>query len=331
MDKKQYIPIVAAIVAVIVVAAAAVYVLNNDDDQKDTYYFYISSDKSIGGWHSAQGNDAADAFANAMKADNIEYEINDYGYLAKIGDQAGSWYSAMYLYGNTSKLAAEASVKYPVQSYDSYYSSNGWVTINGYTDDSRSGDKLWEMNGYIFFFSMYDSTTYAHADPTTDTKWMNAGPFESNKSFVGSDETYYFYIDAGDLTGWYSAKGKDAADAFANAMKAKNIAIEFNKSGYLSKIGDQAGSWYSAMYLYGSMSKLAAEASVKYPVQSYSAYHASNGWITISGYDDSDRSGDKLWEMNGNVFFFSMYDSTTYTHSDPTTATAWSTTGPFAA
>ncbi len=334
MSNKQYLPIVVAIIAVLVVAAAVVCVThkdnNNSGGDNETYYFYFStSDSTVGGWHSATGKDAADAFANAMKADNIEYELNDMGYLSKVGDLVGFWYSAMYLYGNTSKSAAEGSIQYPVTSYGSYYASNGWVTINGYDDSSRAGDKLWEMNGNVFFFSMYGAKS-EHADPTTDTNWMTTGPFKTTISFKNSGETYNFYISCGSITGWYSATGKDSADAFANAMKAAGLDYEINQYGYLSKIGDYDGLWYSAMYLYGNTSSLAAQASVKYPIKDGETYYASNGWMNIFGYDDKSRTGDKLWEMNGNVFFFSLYDSAPpYDHADPTTDTRWTISGPF--
>ncbi len=335
MSNKQYLPIVVAIIAVLVVAAAVACVIhkdkNNSGGDDETYYYYISStDTSISGWHSATGKDAADAFANAMKADNIVYEFNDWGYLSKIGDQAGSWYSAMYLYGNTSKTAADNSILYPVtDSYGSYYASNGWRTIYGYDDSSRTGDKLWEMNGNVFFFSLYDPTTYAHTNPTTDTKWMGVGPFESTKILKGYNEEYHFYISCGGITGWYSATGKDSADAFANAMKTAGLDYTINQYGYLSKIGDYDGTWYSAMYNYGNTSKVAAENSILSSINGSYGYYAANGWMTINGYDDSSRAGDKLWQMNANVFFFSMYNMDDYSHPDPATDTRWMISGPF--
>ncbi len=335
MSNKQYLPIVVAIIAVLVVAAAVVCVThkdNNGGSDDETYYYYISStDASISGWHSATGKDAADAFANAMKADNIAYEFNDWGYLSKLGDQAGSWYSAMYLYNNTSKLAAEGSLEQVItDSSGSYYASNGWRTICGYDDSSRAGDKLWEMNGNVFFFSLYDPTTYAHTNPTTDKEWMGTGPFKNTISFNKSGEEYHFYISCGGITGWYSATGKDSADAFANAMKAAGLDYEINQYGYIGKIGDYEGFWYSAMYNYGNTSKLAAESSILYTVDSTYAYYAANGWITICGYEDSSRAGDKLWQMNSNVFFFSLYgQAPEYTHESPNTDTRWMISGPF--
>ncbi len=333
MSNKQYLPIVVAIIAVVVLAATIACVThkdNNGGDDGETYYFYISTDASTSGWHSATGKDAADAFAKAMNDDDIAYEFNEYGYLFKIGDQTGSWYSARYLYNNTSKAAADGSIKYPVNDpYGSYYSSNGWKTVVGYDDSSRSGDKLWEMNGNVFFFSLYDPTTFEHTNPTTDTNWMSTGPFKSTISFNNGDEVYNFYISCGGITGWYSASGKDSADAFANAMKAADLDYKINEYGYLSKIGDYEGFWYSAMYNYGNTSKIAAEASTRYEIKdSYNSMFASNGWITICGYDDSSRAGDKLWEMNGNVFFFSLYDAT-YAHDSPLTDSRWMVSGPF--
>ncbi len=330
MEKNSMLIIAAVAVVAVVIGASAVVVLsgNNNSDNRDTYYFYLSTeDTSVAGWHSAKGTDAADGFANAMKSDNIKYEISQYGYVINIGENDASWFLAQYLYSNTSSEAAQASILYPIVSSGSFGGSNGWAQINGYDKTGYSGDKLCEIDAKIFFLTPYNSD-YSHAGPTTDQGWMTTGPFASTVTF-DKEEMYYFYISNEDtsIAGWHSAKGTDAAKAFDAAMKKDNIAYEVGSNGYLSGIGAVSGMWYTTLYIYADMTNEAAQGSIAYPVTEYGSFARANGWAAMNGYDAGE--GNKFWEFESNFIFLALYNSD-YSHADPTSDQGWMTTGPFA-
>ena len=330
MAKSNLLIIAAVAVVAVVIGASAVAVLSgNNGDNRDTYYFYLSSDDtSIQGWHSAQGDNAADGFANAMKKDNIKFEISQYGYVNAIGSVEGAWFIAQYLYNNTSSDAAENSILYPIDSYGSFGGANGWAQVNGYDKTGYTGDKLCEIDAKIFFMTPYNPD-YTHGGPDSDKGWMTTGPFASTVTF-NKEEMYYFYISSDDasIKGWHSAKGTDAAKAFEAAMKNDNIKFEVGSNGYLSGIGDVSGMWYTVLYIYSDMTKEAAQGSIAFPVDSYGSFARANGWAAMSGYDSAD-AGNKFSEFESNFIFLAPYNPD-YTHAGPVSDQSWMTTGPFA-
>ncbi len=154
-----------------------------------------------------------------------------------------------------------------------------------------------------------------------------------NNNDTNTDETYWFYLYLGDnhaKTGWYSASADNSTDAFKKAMDGANISYEVSSYGYIGNIDGETNTAYMAQYLYSSTSKEAAAASILVPVNdSYGYFAKSNGWNSIAGYDSESHSGqDKLWQFDANIFFISLYGTTTPTPVD--TYNMWSTSGPFA-
>ncbi len=166
--------------------------------------------------------------------------------------------------------------------------------------------------------------------------------FHCNENHGGSggnaDDTYWFYIDFGDngaKTKWYSATGSDAAAAFDKAMKDANMKYEINKNGYISSIGDTDGLWSMYSYLYKETTKNAADNSILYPLNDDMGLAKSNGWASCMGYDVTGDERFKAWEMDSEIFFFSIWVQESpekWSCPNPVTTSQWMTdpTGPFA-
>ncbi len=152
-----------------------------------------------------------------------------------------------------------------------------------------------------------------------------------------TNETYWFYIYFGDdavNTKWYSGTGPDSSEAFDAAMEKAGLDYTI-KNGYLSEIAGVEGSWSMYNYLYNEQTKSVAEKSILAPAyDSSGGLIKSNGWVQSAGYD-SEKGDLKTWELDSNVFFFSMWSqdaSGKWTCPTPVSTTLWiDTTGPFTA
>lgn len=179
MDNKIAVYAVVALLVGAVIGVGAGYVLFNssgDDSSAEesySFYLYFGDDDKRTKWYTADGTDATDAFDKAMKAANLSYEVSSIGYVGTI-DGEGSWYIAQYLYADTTKAAADASISGSIESYGTLRVSNGWASIAGY--NGIDGLKLCEINSNIFFMSIYQAD-YSAASPATCTGWMTTGPF----------------------------------------------------------------------------------------------------------------------------------------------------------
>ena len=153
----------------------------------------------------------------------------------------------------------------------------------------------------------------------------------NNNNDSNTDDTYWFYLYFGDNhtdTGWYSATAENSSVAFDKAMKDAGLEYD-GSSGYPSKIGETDSYWFMAHYLYTDTTADAASNSILGVVEnSWGSFALSNGWVASAGYDSGD--GLKLWEINANIFYFSVYNAD-YTFSSPVDSYGlWSVSGPFA-
>ena len=148
----------------------------------------------------------------------------------------------------------------------------------------------------------------------------------------GSDDTeYYFYLYFGENNtdnGWYSAEAKDTTSAFEKAMDKADFEYTVSNWGYVQSINkvDNGGGWYCAQYLYSNADSKAAEGSIGYATYDWGAMTYSNGWKSVSGYDDGE--GLKLSEFGSTIYFLTPYNAD-YSAAGPDTASGWKTTGPF--
>lgn len=152
---------------------------NNNSNTDDTYWFYLYfGDNAVNTkWYSATGANATDAFDKAMKNADLKYTISTYGYVGTIdGKGDNAWYTAQYLYKDTTSAAAQASILFPTESYGTLRVSNGWASVSGY--DGVSGLKLSEFGSTVYFMSMYEAD-YSAPSPASTLLWMSdsTGPF----------------------------------------------------------------------------------------------------------------------------------------------------------
>lgn len=189
-NKVMVYAVVALIVGAIVGVGIGYAVFHNDSkdspDSPDTpvstdetysFYLYFGDNDVKTKWYSAEGSDATVAFDKAMKDAGLEYEVSSYGYVGSIDGNTGNgggWYIAQYLYSDTTKAAANASIGYPTESYGCLKVSNGWVQVSGY--DGVEGLKLCEFCSNVYFMSPYNADWTA-ASPVSTTLWMTSGPF----------------------------------------------------------------------------------------------------------------------------------------------------------
>lgn len=179
MENKIAVYAVVALLVGAVIGVGAGYALfhsSGDDSsamESYSFYLYFGDDDQRTKWYTADGTDAADGFDKAMKAADMTYEVSSYGYIGAI-DGEGSWYIAQYLYAETTKAAADASILYPTESFGTLKVSNGWASVSGY--DGVEGLKLCEFNSNVYFMSIYQAD-YSAASPASTTGWMTTGPF----------------------------------------------------------------------------------------------------------------------------------------------------------
>lgn len=186
MDSKSTAFLAVALVVGLAIGAAAGFFLwgNNGDTGNDdeTYWFYLNfgegSEKN--GWYSGTGTSAAEGFDSAMVKAGMSYGINTNaqsytaGYLQSVDDvdNGAGWSIVGYLWNNYSSQAQTDSI---ITSGGSYFSgSNGWSLYSGF--GTGTDFKLGQSALTVFFMAVY-GTDYSVADPTTDTGWMNSGPF----------------------------------------------------------------------------------------------------------------------------------------------------------
>jgi hypothetical protein len=295
---------------------------------KDCYYFFINYGDSNPktGWYTATGKNIDDALAAAVKDKGITITYSKYGYPNFDG---GTWGVFSYSWDLCNSTAAEESIKSPNYGvYNDFIKSNGWDSFAGYGDNSAK--KMNQSGSNVFYFAKYEED-YSIKDPTQSKLWMTAtgSPFVKGVSFA-KEFTLYFYINYGDnnaKTGWYSAKGSNADDALAAAIKDKGITLSYSKYGYPNFDG---GTWGTFTYNWFDCNKATAEASVSAPNYGvYKDFIKSNGWDAFSGFGSDAK---KLYQSVSLVFYFAQYDES-YDLKDPTESQLWMTaTGsPFAA
>ncbi len=133
-----------------------------------------------------------------------------------------------------------------------------------------------------------------------------------NKS-SSDEETYYVYLYLGDnnpLTGWYSAKAKDANTGIEKAFEGKE-GIDF-KWAYGYPTANGASAIYE--YLWDDTSKAAADGS---------SDSFMNGWRQYAAYGD----GEKRMNISfSHIFFLSSYPADPpYTPPEPKDTVLWKT------
>ncbi len=322
-DKK--IMIAVAVVAVVVIIAVVAVVLmnngNNNNNNDSQFYFYINygDNNEKTGWYAATGTNTDDALAAAVKDKGITITYSKYGYP---NFDEGTWGVFSYLWDQCTSVTAEESVKSATYgSYNDFIKSNGWEAYSGYGDATKKMDQS-QCN--VFYFAKYDSADYSIVDPVECKLWANAtnSPFLKNENFA-VEMDIYFYINFGDnneKTGWYTAKGSNADDALAAAIKDKGITLSYSKYGYPNFDG---GTWGVFTYSWYYSDSVTATQSVSSPSYgSYGDFIKSNGWDSFSGYGSEEK---KLHQSMADIFYFSMYDPSDYSIKDPTESLLWQT------
>jgi hypothetical protein len=330
-DKKIMIAVVVVAVVVIVAIAAVVLMNNNNNNNNPQYdfYFYINygdnNDKT--GWYTATAPNTDDALAAAVKDKGITLSYSKYGYPNFDG---GTWGVYNYLWDQCTSVTATESISSPTYgAYGDFIKSNGWEAYSGFGNAEK---KLDQSMSCVFYFAQYDPTDYSIVDPVECKLWATAtnSPFVKTTNFA-AEMDIYFFINFGDnntKTGWYTAKGSNADDALASALKDKGITLSYSKYGYPNFDG---GTWGVFTYSWYETDSTTATESISHPnYGSYGDFICSNGWDSFSGYGTEAK---KLYQSNTNVFYFSMYDPSDYSIVDPTESSIWQTaTGsPFAA
>ena len=141
------------------------------------FYFFVNmgDNDARTQWYTAEGKDADEALATALKDSGITLGYSAYGYPNFDGQTGGTF---AYLWSFTGATEATESVVYPqFDNYGGLIKSNGWESFAGYDDDSAK--KLHQSGCSIFYFASYDSS-YAIEDPTECTAWQDA---EKNNPF----------------------------------------------------------------------------------------------------------------------------------------------------
>ncbi len=143
---------------------------------KQTYDFYIyfADGNEKNGWYSAKGDDAADAFSNAMEDADLTFELSN-GYPTMIGGTGTYWYLAQYLYSETDSEAATGSIASVGTEYGNFKYSNGWFSIAGYGDGDDN--KLSQFISTVYYLTPY-AADYSYTGPDGVTAWQTTGPFE---------------------------------------------------------------------------------------------------------------------------------------------------------
>ena len=143
-----------------------------DFSDPTTYYFFINfGDADVRtGWYSANGSNADDALVDAVKDKGIIVSHSRIGY-PTFDD--GYWGVFNYTWAECTVTAADNSIKNP-HYYDSdvklLIKSDGWDSYSGY---DTTENILNQSMSKVFYFSKYDSETYAIDDPTENIVWMN--------------------------------------------------------------------------------------------------------------------------------------------------------------
>ena len=320
-EKKTIIAVVA--VVIVIVAAVAVYFafFNNGSSDDETYYFYVNygDNDTKTSWYSAKGTDVDDALSKAFKGTDVTLSYGKSGYP---NFDSGMWGVYAYVWSVCSPTTATESIVAP--SYDGwggFIKSNGWESFSGYGSGSQ---KMYQSCSNVFYFAKYDATTYDIMDPTESVLWQTAGgknPFTSNVTF-NDKKDYYFYINFGDdniLTGWYTAKAKDADSALAAAIKGTDISLTYSH-GYPNF---NLGMWGVYAYEWSSTTTEARNNSVSSPnYDGWGGFIKSNGWDSYAGFGDEEK---KMYQADSTIFYFAMYNSVTYAIDDPTEDLLWQT------
>jgi len=149
------------VVGLVIGAAAGVgvgYVMFSGDSNEETYWFYLDfngEDSDFDGkWISAKGTDAMSAFETAAKNNNVQYELNKYGFIGTVDGVAS----------NDTK----------------FWMDWGWTS-------TEADDTLWAWKGTsgmdttIMNWIYIGYTEYSGMEPDIDPNslsgWKNAGPF----------------------------------------------------------------------------------------------------------------------------------------------------------
>jgi len=321
-EKKTIIAVVA--IVIIVVAAVAVYFafFNNGGNDNETYYFYVNyGDNDVKtSWYSASGTDVDDALSKAFKDTSVTLSYSSYGYP---NFDSGMWGVYAYVWSVCSPTTAKDSISSPnYDGWGGFVKSNGWEAFSGYGSADK---KMYQSCSNVFYFAKYDPATYDILDPTESVLWQTNGgknPFTKNVTF-NEKKDYYFYINFGDentLTGWYTAKAKDADSALAAALKGTDITLNYSSYGYPNF---DTGMWGVYAYEWASTTTDARNSSVSSPnYDGWGGFVKSNGWDAFSGYGDEAK---KMYQADSTIFYFAKYDPATYAIDDPTEDLLWQT------
>ena len=314
MDSKNKGIIVVAVVIVLIVAVFAAQALNDknkkeDKDETDTYYFYLDGMDSNNGWYSADADNIADAFNEALKNVKLTITLSDAGWVT-IDEYPGTYDSAT---GTGFGLGIFGYISNDVSQPDASY------FVAGPSVTKVSSNIIYISYG-AYSFNEDWSTNY-DVNPTTSTEWMTTGPFAAGSSYEPLGfETYYFYLDGMDSNnGWYSADADNIADAFNEALKNVKLTITLSDAGWVT-IDEYPGTYDSAtgtgfgLGIFGYISNDVSQPDASYFVAGPSVTKVSSNIIYIS-YGAYSFNED--WSTNYDV--------------NPTTSTEWMTTGPFAA
>ena len=173
MDSKKKGIIVVAVVIVLIVAVFAAQALNDKNKKEDkeeteetnAYYFYLDGMDSNNGWYSAEADNIADAFNEAMKQTKLTVTLSDKGWIT-IDEYPATFDSVTYtgsgigVFGYTSTDVSQPNASYYI-----------------------NGPVISKLNTNIVYitFSAYsfndDWSTNYEVNPTTSTEWMTTGPF----------------------------------------------------------------------------------------------------------------------------------------------------------
>lgn len=175
--------IIAVAVIALIVGLGAGYGISwalSDSDSNDyeySFYLYFDADDERNGWYTGTASNAGDGFKNAMNKAELDYVINEHGYLASVEGEGVmyGWSTHQYLYKDTDPVAAEGSIA----NWEGV--SNGWASVSGYSVEEDTF-LISQMSSKIFFFSIYEKVGEANwvaPLPWEMTEWMDEGPFSS--------------------------------------------------------------------------------------------------------------------------------------------------------
>lgn len=164
----KIIAIVAVVAVVAVAAAFAMGVFDNDDESDPTYYIYLDGmGGELDGWYTGTGTDASKALTDALTDADIEFNINEQGWIAHINNNIAS---------NTPDFSSGTG--YSVLGYRSNDVSSpyeGYFTAGGGLANEVSNIIYVSFGAYTMNTTTYE-TTYA-VTPFGASDIFAGGPF----------------------------------------------------------------------------------------------------------------------------------------------------------